>query len=83
MARKNAQGQSRSVADVLAVHGDELMSIPGVVGTGEGAREGKPCILVFVEQLNPGLQESIPSELKGFDVVIQEVGDVHAPPRER
>ena len=47
-AVENGQGEdtmpSKTIEEVLKEHTDELMSIPGVVGTAEGLCYGNPCI---------------------------------------
>jgi hypothetical protein len=65
-----------TITDVLARHTPGLMKIPGVVGTAEGAQDGRPCILVFVNAETDSLAMAIPSSLEGFAVRIQAVGDV-------
>ena len=62
------------IKDVLREHTDELMALPGVVGTGQGLCDGKPCIKVFVMQLTPELEEKIPKSIKGFKVEAVETG---------
>jgi hypothetical protein len=36
--------QEKSMAAVLKEHTDSLMALLGVVGTGQGVSDGKPCI---------------------------------------
>jgi len=67
----------RPMADVLAAHAPRLMALPGVVGTYEGAtRAGAPCIRVMVVKATPALRDSIPSELEGWPVEIEESGEI-------
>ena len=40
------------IREVLARHTDELMSLPSVIGTGEGEDGGEPAIVVFVTRRN-------------------------------
>ncbi len=63
-------------------HARAMMSIPGVVGTGQGLCEGKPCIKVLVVKRTSDLDREIPKTIGGFPVVIEEVGGVKALPRE-
>ncbi len=51
-----------------------MMSIPGVVGTGEGRENGKPCIRIFVSKLTPDLRRKIPERIDGYPVSIRETG---------
>ena len=67
-----------TIEAVLKEHTDEWMSIPGVVGTGIGACEGKPCIRIFVVKKTPELLKKIPSNLEGFVVDVEETGEIMA-----
>ncbi|MDZ7859183.1 MAG: hypothetical protein U5O15_00705 [Candidatus Krumholzibacteriota bacterium] len=62
------------IKEVLKRHTEKLISIPGVVGTGEGRKDGSPCITIFVTRLTPELQDKIPQQLDGFPVSIKESG---------
>lgn len=66
----------RSIAEVLKDKNGCLMSLPGVVGTGIGECDGKPCIKVLVIQRTEGLVKRIPPVLDGFKVVIEETGEI-------
>ena len=70
----------KAIDDVLKEHSKAIMSIPGVVGTGQGLHEGKPCIKVFVIKKTAALDEKIPDSLEGYPVVIEEIGEVKARP---
>ena len=74
------QVTNKSIEQVLKEHTDELMSIRGVVGTGQGLCSGKPCIKVFVSRKTPELEQKIPKNLEGYQVVIQETGKFKALP---
>ncbi len=67
-----------TIEAVLKEHTDEWMSIPGVVGTGIGECEGKPCIRILVAKKTPELLKKIPSKLEGFVVDVQETGEIRA-----
>ena len=67
--------QRKSIEAVQNEHTDELMSIPGVVGTAIGDCDGKQCIKVLVSKKNPELLKKIPSELEGYRVQIDESGE--------
>lgn len=71
---------SRTIEDVLKEHANDLMAISGVVGTGQGLCDGKPCIKVFLIQKTRELGEKIPKELEGYKVEIEETGTVRAYP---
>ncbi len=52
------------------------MSIPGVVGTGQGLCGGSPCIKVFVVRKTPELEKKIPPSIEGCPVEIVETGEI-------
>jgi hypothetical protein len=67
------------VASATAVrdrHEDELMSIPGAVGTGIGAGDppGQPAIVVYVKKMTPEAQAAAPKEVEGVPVKLIENG---------
>jgi hypothetical protein len=71
----------KSIEEVLKRHTPELMSKPGVVGTGQSLCGGQPCIKVFVSRETPELKEEIPDTLEGYPVVIEESGKFRALPK--
>ncbi len=65
------------ITDVLARHTPRLMAIPGVTGTYEGAQaDGSPCIGILVVRLTPSLRDSLPRELEGWPVRVEESGRI-------
>jgi hypothetical protein len=78
--RANAQDTTSmsapTITDVLARHTPELMRIPGVVGTAQGEQDGRPSILVFVQEETDSLSMAIPASLEGFPVRIQVTGEI-------
>ncbi len=68
----------RAIQAVLREHTDSLMSLRGVVGTGQGECDGKPCIKVFVAKKTPQLLRQIPSSLEGYLVAVEETGEFQA-----
>jgi hypothetical protein len=70
-----------TIKEVLKKYTKDLMSIPGVVGTGQGLCEGKPCIKVFVIKKTPDLDQKIPKTLDGYPVVVEETGEIKALPK--
>ena len=70
--------QRKSVLAVLEQHTEWLMSLPGVVGTGQSEREGQPCIRVFVAEERPELLKEIPSDLEGYPVEVRVTGEFRA-----
>ncbi len=70
----------KTIVEVLKEHTEELMSIPGVVGIGQGLCNGKPCIKIFVIEKTPELAQKIPDNLEGYKVMIEETGEIRALP---
>lgn len=68
----------KSIETVLQGHSKELMSIPGVNGTGLGACEGTPCIKVFVTQLTDEIRAKVPERLEGYRVKVEVSGPFRA-----
>ncbi len=68
----------QTIQQVLDQHTGEWMALPGVVGTGIGERDGKPCIKVFVAKKTAELEKKIPSQVDGYPVVIEETGEFKA-----
>ena len=77
---EETQVTKKSIEQVLEEHTDYLMSLSGVVGTGQGLCSGKPCIKVFVSKKTAKLEKKIPKNLEGYPVVIQETGRYRALP---
>ena len=71
----------KTIDTVLKEHTNDLMSLPGVVGTAQSLCAGKPCIKVYVVKKTPELVKQIPSTLEGYVVEIQETGEIRALPR--
>jgi hypothetical protein len=71
----------KTIEMVLKEHTNDLMSLPGVVGTAQSLCAGKPCIKVYVVKKTPELVKQIPSTLTGYVVEIQETGEIRALPR--
>ena len=58
----------KTIVEVLKEHTEELMSIPGVVGIGQGLCNGKPCIKVLVIEPTLELAQKLPDNLEGYQV---------------
>lgn len=78
--QEGATMPQKSIEEVLKAHTDELMAIPGVVGTAQGLFAGKPCIKVYVVKKTPDLEKRVPDSLEGYPVVIEETGEIRARP---
>lgn len=57
---------------VRDAHSDELMALPGVVGTGIGMDGDRPCIHVYL--LDETARGDIPAELDGVPLVPEVTG---------
>ena len=68
----------KTIEMVLKEHTNDLMSLPGVVGTAQGLCSGKPCIKVFVAKKTSDLLKQIPSTIEGYKVEVQETGEIRA-----
>ena len=68
----------KTIEAVLKEHTDSLMSLPGVVGTALGECSGQPCIKVFVVKKTSDLVKQIPSAIEGYEVAVQETGEIRA-----
>ena len=81
---KNGQGEdtmlSKTIEEVLKEHTEELMSLPGVVGTAEGLCNSNPCIKVFVIEFTTELEQKILNILEGYPVELEETGEFEALP---
>lgn len=69
-----------SAAAIRDRHEDQLMSIPGAVGTGIGAgvQPGEPAIEVYLEKLTPAAQAGAPKKVEGIPVKLIETGGFFA-----
>jgi hypothetical protein len=65
-----------SIERVLERNTPALLGIPGVVGTAQGEVKGKPCILVFIKERDPVVEQQIPAVLEGHPVKIEAVGEI-------
>ncbi len=63
------------IVDVKERHETQLMGLEGVVGVGIGGKKRKPNIVVYVKKMSPKLVQTIPKEIEGFEVRIEESGE--------
>lgn len=52
----------------------EWMDLNGVEAVGQGTKDGKDCIEVFISEKSPGIERTIPSDYKSVPVVIRDSG---------
>ena len=63
------QAASARIAEIIRTQAARLMAIPGVHGVAEGRTDdGRPCILLLVEDPHAPAVKSIPGELESFPV---------------
>jgi hypothetical protein len=67
-----------TIEAVLKAHTPRLMSLPGVVGVGEGRCDGAPCIKVLVLERTPELVERIDVVIEGYKVEVVATGEIRA-----
>lgn len=77
-----AETASTPLIEVIRSQTDSLMSLDGVIGVAEGRCATEECIVVLVTSSTPAV-ESLPRELGGYPVQIQQTGSVTAPPGDR
>jgi len=65
-----------TVSDVLKKYSGTWMQVEGVVGTGEGRYQDKPCVKVFVESSTELIKKEIPSSVEGIPVVVEVTGTI-------
>jgi hypothetical protein len=65
------------LSDVVTRHAPRLLSLPGVVGLGEGQREDGPCLIVLVA-CPEGELPDLPATLDGYPVVVERTGRLRA-----
>lgn len=61
-------------------HEDQLMSIPGAVGSAiaAGVQPGQPAIVVYVTKMTPQVQAATPKDVEGTPVRVIETGEIVA-----
>ncbi len=74
---------AKTIVEVLKEHTEELMSLPGVVGTAQGLCNDNPCIKVLVIEKTPELTQKIPNSLEGYPVMIEETGEIRSLPEDQ
>jgi hypothetical protein len=67
-----------TVTEVLAKYTDGWMEIPGVVGTAEGQKGGKPCIHIMVEKITPKIRKHFAKSVEGYPIELIETGKFEA-----
>jgi hypothetical protein len=82
--QQSVPGMSKqTIEQVQAKYQDRWMRIPGVVGVGIGAANGKMVIKVLVANKTMELEQRIPKEEEDYPIVIEETGEIRALPRKK
>jgi hypothetical protein len=71
----------KSIETVLKEHTDDLMAMPGVVGTAQSLCDGQPCIKIYVSAMTAELQKKLPKTLEGYIVDVEATGEFRALPK--
>jgi hypothetical protein len=66
-----------TVTNVLEQYSASWMEIEGVVGTGEGLDQGKPCVKVLVSSKTEAIKK-IPASVENIPIIIEVVGEIKA-----
>ena len=74
------EGITLSIEEAIKEHSEALMSIPGVVGVGQGLCGKTPCIKVYVIKRSPESDNKIPALIEGHEVSIEITGEIRAHP---
>ncbi len=77
-ARPETTVTKKSIEQVQAEYTPKWMALPGVVGTGIGEQNGKPCIKVLLSRETPEIRREIPDTVKGYPVVLEVTGEFKA-----
>jgi len=74
---KEVEGAAKTVRDR---HEDQLMNVPGAVGSaiGVGDQPGKAAIVVYVKKLTPQVNAAAPTNVEGTPVKLIETGEIVA-----
>ena len=67
-----------TIEEVLAMHNDSLMALPGVVGTAIGLCDGAPCIRIFVRDSAAARRNALADKLGGYPLRVEISGQFHA-----
>ncbi len=76
--QKETDVNQKSIEQVQAEYTPKWMALPGVVGTGIGEQNGKPCIKVLLSRETPEIRREIPDTVKGYPVVLEVTGEFKA-----
>ena len=67
-----------SIEDANQSLANELMPVSGISAVGISECDGTPCLKVYVVELTEELDERIPLEFQGHEVVVDESGEIRA-----
>jgi hypothetical protein len=66
----------KSLDDVVATHSGMLLSLPDVVGVGQGFDAGEKCVKVYAVRKTDRLLDQLPRAIDGYPVCVEESGEV-------
>ena len=70
---------SERIAKIIETQAARLMALPGVHGIAEGRTpDGRPCILLLVEDPNSPAMRELPKELDGFPIRFDTTDSIRA-----
>jgi len=67
-----------TIEDVKERYEAQIMHLKDVIGVGIGLRNRRRCIVVYVKRMSSELADSIPKKIEGFQVCIEETGELKA-----
>jgi len=69
---------AKDIDEALAIHGGELLAVPGVEGAARGECRGTPCLKVYVGSESPELEERLKAIIGHLPFIIEKSGSFQA-----
>ena len=69
---------AQTIEQVQEKYQDQWMALPGVVGVAIGENEGKLVLKVMVIKITTELEQKVPKNVEGYDVILEETGEFRA-----
>jgi hypothetical protein len=66
----------KKIGDVIKAHTAGLITMPGVVGIGEGKQGNASCIILFVVDKNSPELSQLPETIDGYRLRIEQSGEL-------
>ena len=67
-----------AIEEVLDKQREALMRRPHAVGVGIGLKNGKPAIVLMLDQASPHALQGLPKEIGGYPLVVEAVREIRA-----